>query len=208
LITQLPQPIDKFEPTFPKGAFVLSTLDGALWRTDGNTKALLLRGGGSHVNCILVPPGQQIIYAGYANGDVLAIDTKSWRPKMILQGPGAVQELAVTSDGHTIAVATGNGAIHIGTQRDETMSFEDATWVTLEARARHITFAPDGLLVAACTDGTIRLYSTQQRRWLCLPTGTVDLVRSIMTANGKTAVSFDREGRLIWIDLEAARKLL
>ncbi len=206
-LVQVNQPIDRFELTSATGPLVFSTTDGALWRTGGEGQALSLRGGGPRVNRLLAVPNQQTVYAGYANGDVIEIDTKSWQQEVMLHGHGAVREIAVTSDGHFIAVATNDGTIHVGMRHDGASTPEATTWVTLEARARHITLAPDGLLVAACTDGTIWLYSTPRRRWLCLPTGTADPGRTVMADNGNAALVLDREGRLIWIDLEAARKV-
>src|SRR6185369_9941881 len=112
---------------------------------------------------------------------------------------GAVQAIDVTADGQTIAVATDDGAIHVSTQRKAAVTPGAAVWATLEARARHVALAPDGLLIAACADGTIWLYSPVARRWLCLEIGTAD---------GKAAVTLDRGGRLLWIDLESVRHLL
>ena len=208
LLAQLDHPIDRFEQTTATGAVVLSTVDGALWRTDGTGQSVLLRSGGSRVNRLLAPSGQQIVYAGYASGDVVAIDTRTWQQEVILHGFGAVRGIAVTPDGHTIAVATNDGTIHVGLRRDGMPRTGEATWVTLEARARDIAIAPDGLLVAVCTDGTIWLYAVPRQRWLCLPTGTADFVRTVMPPRSNAAIALDREGRLIWIDLEAARKLL
>lgn len=80
--------------------------------------------------------------------------------------------------------------------------------MTLAGRANHVALTPDGLVMASYTDGTIWLYSLPRRRWLYLPVGTVDISQIAVTADGKAAVALDREGRLLWIDLEAARKLL
>jgi WD40 repeat protein len=126
----------------------------------------------------------------------------------VLHGSGSVRALAITGDGRTIAVATSDGTIHIGTRRDDTLAVQRVTWTTVALKARNIALAPDGLLVASCTDGTIWLYSPAQRRWVCLPTGTVDLGRTAVAADGKAAVVLDFDGRLLWLDLEAARKLL
>jgi WD40 repeat protein len=208
LVAQIDQPIDKFAQVPAAGSIVFSTVDGALWRTDDSGQARSLRSGGARVNRIVVLPGQQTMYAGYASGDVVAIDTRSWQQETILQGAGAVRDIAATEDGHTLAVATNDGTIHVGTHREGARFPGGLTWVALAARARHIALAPDGLLVAACTDGTIWLYSVPLRRWLCLPTGTADLGPAVMAAGGKAAVVLDFEGRLLWIDLDAARKRL
>jgi hypothetical protein len=121
---------------------------------------------------------------------------------------GAVRDIVVTNDGHTIAIATNDGVVQVVTRRDGAQDHEDATLTMLSARARHLSLAPDGLLVAACTDGTIWLYSPPHRRWFCLPTGTANLDWVVVDRSGSTATVLDSEGRLIWIDLDAVRKLL
>jgi WD40 repeat protein len=207
LITRFDHPIDKFTPTAPTGPIVFSTGDGALWRTTEGGQTVALRPGGSRINRLVTTTDRRTVYAGYINGDVIAIDTASWQAVMLLHGPGAVQEIATTRDGDTVAVATNDGAIHVGSRRDRGSS-PDRVWDTLAVSAHHITLTPDGLLVAAGTDGAIWLHSTSRRRSLCLPTGTADFGRTAMSADGKAAVALDREGRLLWIDLEAARKVL
>ena len=208
LITQFDQPIDKFAAIAATGSLVFSTADGALWRTGATGQAVSLRAGGFRVNRILAAADHQTVYAGYTSGDVVAINTKSWQHEIVLHGSGAVQEIAITRDGSTVAVATNDGIIHLGARPAGAASPAAIAWTTLSVSAHHITLASDGLLVAACTDGTIWLYSTARRRSLCLPTGSADFGRTAVTADGTAAVALDREGRLIWIDLASARKLL
>ncbi|HEY0480792.1 MAG TPA: hypothetical protein VGD37_24930, partial [Kofleriaceae bacterium] len=208
LLAQARQPIDGFAMTRDPASIVFSTADGALWRTGARGEALSFRSGGAHVSRLRAVPGQATVYAGYATGDVVAIDTRSWQSQTTLHGIGAVRDIATTPDGRTIAVATNDGTIHVGTYRDGRTDPDGLRWVTLALRTRDITLAPDGLLVASCTDGTIWLYSPPRGRWLCLPTGTADLGRTAVTDDGKAAVALDFEGALIWIDLEAARAQL
>jgi WD40 repeat protein len=205
VLMQFNQPIDKFAMVSTTGVIVFSTIDGALWRTDVSGRTLSLRSPGSRVNRIVLSSDHQRLYVGYANGEVIAIHPGSWQQDTLLLGSGAVEEIALRDDGSMIAVATNDGMIHIGTR--ETAAASAVSWTTLLARARDIALAPDGLLIAACTDGTIWLYSPQ-RRWLCLPSGTVELGETVVAPNGKTAVVLDRAGRLLWVDLDAARKLL
>jgi WD40 repeat protein len=208
LVTRSAQPIDKFAASPASGSIVFSTVDGALWRTNESGQVLQLRTGGSRTTRILAAADQLTVYAGYSNGEVVEIDTGSWQPEAVLQGSGAVQEIAITSDGHTVAVATSDGMIHIGTRQADTARPGKLTWGSLAVSAHDINLTSDGLLVAAGTDGTIWLYSTARRRSLCLPTGTADFGRTAVTADGTAAVALDREGRLLWIDLVSARKLL
>ncbi|HEX4417671.1 MAG TPA: serine/threonine-protein kinase [Kofleriaceae bacterium] len=203
-VVQFNQPIDRFVEAPAADAIVFSTPDGGLWRTVTGGHALALRGPGPRVNELVAVPHQARIYAAYANGDVIAIDTTTWRDEPVLHGAGAVQDLAVTSDGHSVAAATNDGTIHVGTRGDTGA----IVWQTLAARSSHLALAPDGVLVAMCTDGTIWLYSTAHGRSLCIPTGTADFSRTTVSADGKTAAALDREGRLISVDLESARKLL
>ena len=206
-LAQFDKPIDRFAHAAATGALVFSTVEGALWHTDAGGRPVALRDGGSRVNRIAVLPDRRTVLAGYEGGDVIAIDTGSWQQQLLLHG-GSVREIAVTADGRTIAVATNDGAIHVGTRRRDAPLVPGMTWTALPLRARHVALAPDGLLVASCTDGTIWLYDPTVRRWLCLPAGTVDLGRTAVTTDGKAAVALDFEGRLLWIDLDAARQLL
>jgi hypothetical protein len=169
---------------------------------------VVLRDGGTRVNRIAALPDGQTVLAGYEGGDVIAIDTRSWQQQVVLHGSGSVREIAFTADGSTIAVASNDGAIHVGTRRGAAPLLSGTAWTSLPLRARHITLASDGLLIASCTDGTIWLYAPAERRWLCLPTGTVDLGLTAATGDGKVAIALDFEGRLLWIDLDAARQLL
>ncbi|HZJ67011.1 MAG TPA: protein kinase [Kofleriaceae bacterium] len=206
LIAQANQPVDNLAPITTTGAVVFSTVDGALWWTDGASPPRKLREPGSRVNRLLVTPDQQRVYAGYASGELLALDTASWQLETVLRGHGAIREIRITSDRRSIAVVFNDGVIHLGMYRNPGAA--SPTWTILLAGAHDIALTADGLLVASCPNGTLWLYSPPRRRWLCLPTGTADLGKLALAADDKAAVALDREGRLIWIDLEAARKLL
>jgi WD40 repeat protein len=207
LVAQVDQPIDKFVATHAK-AVVFSTMDGALWRTDDG-RVVPLAAGGSRVNRIRELAAQHTVYAGHASGEVVAIDTATWRREPLLHGAAAVREIAVSRDGKTLAVTTNDGTVHVGVYPSTPGSGAarpgQPIWTSLALRTHHIALAPDGTLVASGADGAIWLYSPAHRRWLCLPTGTVDLGRTAIADDGKTAVTVDFEGRLIWIDLDAAR---
>jgi eukaryotic-like serine/threonine-protein kinase len=207
LLAKLDRPLDGFAET-STASIVLSSADGALWRTRSNEPPEVLRSGGSRINRLRAASQQPVVYAGYANGDVVAVDTTSWQLDTILHDAGTVREIALTSNGRTIAVATNDGSLHVGIRLDGKASWASATWSKLAMRARHISMAADGLLLASCTDGTIWLYSTVQQEWLCLFTGTADLGRTTISADGRAAVVLDFEGRMIRIDLDEARTLL
>jgi hypothetical protein len=185
---------------------MFSTVDGALWWTDGASPPRKLREPGSRVNRLLVTPDQQRVYAGYASGELIALDAASWQSETVLRGNGAIREIKITSDRRAIAVVFNDGVIHLGMYRDPGSG--SPSWAVLLAGAHDIALTADGLLVASCPNGTLWLYSPARRRWLCLPTGTADLGKLALAADDKAAVALDREGRLIWIDLEAARTLL
>jgi WD40 repeat protein len=207
-LAQVDLPIVAIAQAPAAGAIVFATEDGALWRTGATGQAIPVKPRGPRVNRILALPDRSMVYAGDANGDVFAIDTRTWRPEPVLHGSGGVREIAVTRDGHIVAVATNDGTIHIGTRDPDAASTARLTWVTFAARARHIALAPDGVLVAACTDGAIWLYSAPLRRWSFLSAGVVDFVRTVIADDGNAAAVLDAQGRLLWLDLDAARRLL
>jgi WD40 repeat protein len=205
--TQVNQPIDNFVLVPAANSIVFNTQDGALWRTDPDRPPLILRNSNSRITRIILTSDQRTIIAGYANGAVISFDMKSSRQVAMFQAAGAVREIAITDDGHTLAIATDDGAIHICSQ-DVGGPPWSASWVKLVTFARHIVFTHDGLLIAVCTDGTIWLYSTLHRTWLCLPIGTISLTRTVVAPNEETAIVLDSGGRLTSIDLHTVRNLL
>src|SRR6185503_8889035 len=208
VIARASQPIDNLGLIAAAHSIVFSTVDGALWRTDEAGPPRTLRDPGSRVSRILVTPDEQLVYAGYTSGDVVALDTKSWQSVTVLHGIPAIREIKTTADHHTIAVVTNDGVIHLGTRRAGASPSAPPTWSLLLARVHDIALTSDGMVMATSPDGTIWLYSPSRQRWLCLPTGSADLGKLALASDDKTALALDLEGRLIWIDLEAARKLL
>jgi WD40 repeat protein len=207
-LAQLAQPIANFVLVPATRSAVVNTADGALWRSDLDGKALPLRPEGTRVTRMLPLPDRASVCIGYANGDVILIDTKSWQQTLLLHASAAVQDIALTSDGRTIAVAANDDTIHVGTRHGDTWADENTTWVTLTVRARRIALAPDGLLVAISTDGTVWLYSSTRNTWLCVPTGTSDLSLVAVSSDGKASAVFDADGRIVWIDLDATRSAI
>jgi WD40 repeat protein len=204
-IARADQPIDRFAPV-ATGAIVFSTVDGALWRTDASGQVVRLRGAGPRINRILAVTDPVRVYAGYASGDVVAIDAASWQLETVLHGTGSIYEMAASRDGRTVAIATTEGTVHVGLR--DAAAPAKVVWTTWAARARAIAMSPDGLVLATYSDGTIWLYEPVRRRWLCMPSGTVDLARAAVAPGGEAAVVADIEGRLISIDLTAARAQL
>ena len=210
VLAKLDQPIDGFARIARTGEIVFAGADGALWRTDRG-RVIALRPAGARIIRLVLAPDERTVYAGTASGDVLAIDTGSWRQDLALHAAGAVQELAITDDSHTLAVATKDGQVHIATRRDDSISASApvtasvTAWQTLMIQARHLALTPDGLLLAPSTDGVVWIYSVPRRRWLCLPMGSGDLRFVTVSSDAAAAVAVDYEGRLLWIDLHAAR---
>jgi WD40 repeat protein len=208
LLARFDQAIAEFVLARATRSAVVSTADGALWRSDLDGKASPLRSAGAQVTRMLSLPDRASIFIGYANGDVILVDTKSWRQTLLLHASEAIRDIALTSDGRTIAVAANDDTIHVGAQHGDSWVDASTTWVTLTVRARRIALAPDGLLVAISTDGTVWLYSSTRETWLCVPTGTSDLSLVAISSDGKASTVFDADGRIIWIDLEAARRAI
>jgi len=208
LLAALDQPIANFVLARATGAAVISTADGALWRAGDDGQALPLRPADAQVTRMLTLPDAASVCIGYANGDVVLIDTRSWQQSLLLHVSEAIRDIAITSDGQTIAVAANDDTIHVGVRHGAAWADPSTTWLTLSARARRIALAPDGLLVAICTDGSIWLYSVDRRAWLCVPTGTSDLSLAMVASDGKTGATFDADGRIILIDLERIRSAI
>ncbi|HEY6178207.1 MAG TPA: WD40 repeat domain-containing protein [Kofleriaceae bacterium] len=149
-----------------------------------------------------------MIYSGHVNGDVVAIDTSSWRYDLILHSASSIQDVSITQTGDMLAVATVDGVIYVRTQRESASHHEVMTWHTLAAPVRCQALTSDGLLIVLGTDGTIRIYSIARRQWLWIPVGTADFRRVVVSGDETRAVAVDYAGRLLWVDLAAARRQL
>jgi len=104
---------------------------------------------------MLTLPDAATVCIGDANGDVILVDTRSWTQTLLLHASEAIRDIAVTSGGQTIAVAANDDTIHVGARHGASWADPSTTWLTWSARARKIALAPDGLLVAICSDGSI-----------------------------------------------------
>jgi WD40 repeat protein len=207
-IARFDLPISTFAAAPATRSMVVGTVDGALWRATEDGRVLALKAGRANVTRMLTRPGASSIYVGYADGEVVVIDTRSWRHAVLLRAGEAIRDMAVTPDDRTLAVAANNGIIHVGTRGGDTWTEAGTTWVALTARARWIALTADGLLVANCTGGVLWLWSSVHRTWLCLPTGKADPSMVVVTPDNKAAAALDNDGRIIQVDLDAVRKAL
>ncbi len=205
MLASFNQPIVSFVLTRATKSAVISTADGALWRLDHNGQTLQLRSEGPLVTRMLALPDATSVCISYANGDVIVIDTTSWRQILLFHTSAAVRDIALTRDGGTIAVAANDDTVHVGVRHGASWMDARTTWVTLAVRARRIALTSDGMLIAICSDGAVWLYSPTRRAWLCAPTGTSDLRLISVSDDGKIGAVFDEDGRIIWLDLELAR---
>jgi serine/threonine protein kinase len=204
--TRLNSPITNFVLTHEAKFAVISTADGAIWRADDSGHTLQLRSPGTRVARMLSIPDTASVGIAYANGDVDILDTNSWRKTLVLHATQGIRDIAFTRDGRTIAVADNDDTVHIGHFDGNPWADRSVIWTTFTARASTITLTHDGILVALCSDGTIWLYSSTDKAWMCVPTGTAELNGIAMSTDGKAVVAFDSDGRIVWLDLELARQ--
>jgi len=204
-IAHVDQPIDRFALVAPFEA-VFATSDGALWRTAAPGRILALRGPGPRIHRMVAVRDPARVYVSYASGEVVEVDAASWRSEVVVRAAGAISEMAAAGDGRTIAITTNEGVVHIGARDPAGPGDARLSWTSWTARARWIAVAPDGLVVASYSDGTIWLYAPLQHRWLCVSSGAMDLDRITVAPAGHAAVVVESEGRMLWIDLAAARQ--
>jgi WD40 repeat protein len=207
-LAQIDQAIGGFVLLPSGNSAVFSGIDGSLWRTAPGGDPVLLRAARARVTVIITSPEQKSIIAGYADGDVIAIDPVTWRSETILHASGAVREISVTPETRWMVVATNDGLVHVGTRLDGASPFEKMSWLDLVVRARHQVLTSDGLLVAVSTDGTIWLYSIPRQQWLCVPIMSADMRWVAIAEDTSAAAALDVEGRLFWVDLNMSRNIL
>jgi WD40 repeat protein len=207
-LAQLDRPIDRLAFAPISHTVVFAGRDGSLWQlaisSPPEAAAVPLRTHGAQVTQMIASPDGVTVYAGFNNGEVLAIDTDRRQIATILHAASAIRTIDFTPDATTFAVATTAGMLHIANRVTATTAWD---WRQIELHTVHHALTADGILVAAGNDGTIWLYAIARDRWLCLPVG-MDLRKIELAPNNDAAISLDLEGRLIWIDLAAARKQL
>jgi WD40 repeat protein len=184
---------------------IVNTVDGALWRTDGSDHAAPLRSSGARVVKMMGIPNTESVGIAYENGELNVLDTHTWQQVSILHTGQAVRDVAFSRNGDTIAVADSDDIIHVGRRTGTSWAADKIIWTAFAARAGRLALAPDGLLVALCSDGAIWLYSSMYKAWICLPIGAAPRI-VVVTTDGHFAAIFDTEGRIVWLDLELARK--
>ena len=186
-------------------AVVYSTADGAVWRVTPDRAGMAVLSSGSAVHRLVAHPDGHTAYVGYINGDVVALDTRSWQHELILRGAASVRDIVVGNDGRSVAVVTNDGTLHLSTMRQAAAWPMQPTWQEFRGRAQHVALAPDGLIVMISSNGALWLYSDARQRWVCIPLGAADLLDLAVSSDGLTAAALGRSGRILWIDLQLAR---
>jgi len=212
LIAKLDQPIESFtlllEHPHAYRSIIFNGLDGSFWHTTTDGEPVRFRQPDVRVSRLITLPDGLTVLAGNVRGEVLAINTSSWKQDIILRASGVIREISVTPDERWIAVATSDGFIHVGAMQDGLSRTREIDWRRLIIPVRHQAMTPDGLLIAVGSDGVVWVYSIPEQRWLCLPIINADFRWVATSMGGDAAAALDVEGRLIWIDMKAARALL
>jgi hypothetical protein len=206
VLARFERAIDRFVRAPGTSTIVANTADGALWRVEPDGRVLPLRPAGIAIASLLAIPQTRAIAVGTKDGEVVTIDAQTWRASSLLRTSEPIRDIVATPDGRTIAIIASDDTIRVGARRGDAWLAPDVTWTVLAARGRRLAITPDGLLVVICNDGIVWLYATAERRWMYLSTGVADLLYLVASADGRSAVAIDRYSRVVWIDLQLARK--
>jgi WD40 repeat protein len=207
-IARFDRPIGSFALAPATNSAVVATADGALWQVADAGGVQPLETAASNVTRMVALPGGSSVSVGFNDGRLVIVNTASGHRAPVLRAADAIRDIAVTPDGRLIAVATKGGIVHVGTRGERDWLDAGTSWIELPVSARRIALTADRLLVAACSDGAIRLWSYARRSWLSFPTGATDLNMIVTTPDRAAAAAIDTQGRVIWLDLDSARKTL
>jgi WD40 repeat protein len=206
LVHHFTQAIESFVYMQHTGSIVVATADGDLSRIDGDQRQVQLRPTGptgAPITFMLPLPDGRFVCVGRANGESFMIDSISGQEIPLPRALEGIRDISATADGRLIAVASDDGTVHLGEKHSNTWLL--ATWMTLRVHVRKIAFTHDGLLIMACTDGTVWLYSSIDHAWQCRMTGTTQLTQIVQDTDKNTAYVFDADGRLLSVDIGALR---
>jgi WD40 repeat protein len=204
LVHHFAQAIETFVYMQHTGFFIVATADGTLSRIDGNLRQVQLQPPGSSgapITFMLSLPDGRLVGVGRANGESFMIDTISGQLIPLPRALEGIRDISATPDGRLIAVASDDGTVHLGEKHSNTWLL--ATWRTLRVHVRKIAFTDDGLLIVACTDGTVWLYSSVDHAWQCRVMGTTQLTQIVLDTGKNTAYILDADGRLLSVDIGA-----
>jgi WD40 repeat protein len=207
-LAHLDRPIEGFALGPTPGAAIMISSDGTPWRTGGTAQPVALVPGTAAITRIAATPDRMSTYLGDANGNVSVIDATSGVPALVLQAGDAIEDIVFSRDGNVTAISANNGMIYLGVRRGAGSTALMMQWSTLHAQARDIAVTPDGLLVAACTDGSILIYSALHHQILYIMVGTIDLTHVTVNEDASAAAVLDTEGQIIWTDLDTVRAAL
>ena len=200
------QPIETFTLTHGNESVVLATQDGAVWLTRKDHSVVGVRTGGARVTKLISLPDGVSVSIGYSDGNSIILDTQTLQQVHLIHAADSVRDMAASSDGSLIAVASNDNVTHIGFRSGS--SWTGATWTSLSAPVRRATLTRDGLLITICTDGSIWAYSNLSKNWLYLITNLTELTQVIINYDETFAFIFDIDGHLASINIDAVRQSL
>jgi WD40 repeat protein len=208
VLAQFDQPVMNFVRAPGTDAVVANLADGSLWQVNSDGRVLNLRPSGSQVTRLIVLTDRNSVGVGYANGQVVIIDTQTPKQRLLLHVPGAIRDIAIAENAPNIVVAAHDDIIYIGESAEGLNSDAQFSWSTFPARARRIALSQDQLLLAITTDGFVWAYSLHSKFPLCITTGTSDLSNIVISRDDKIAAVLDADGRIISLDLDMIRSTI
>jgi hypothetical protein len=99
-------------------------------------------------------------------------------------------------------VTANDGTLHVSAVPDGAAAW---AWSTSSVHARSVAWTASGLLLVACADGIVWIYSVVDQRWRCLIMGGTNLIYAAVDHRGTGAAVLDTAGHILWIDLVAAQ---
>jgi WD40 repeat protein len=200
---QFDQPIENFSSAGDSHSIVIATQDGALWLFDHNAIVKPLRGPGSHIVQILTLPDRISVCVGYDDGRTVIINTRTSEQTLLPRVSGAIRDLAASD--RVLVLIANDDKMHVVRAEH---GWNSAAWSTLSAPVRSAAVTADGLLISICTDGAVWAYSIQNQAWLCILTGSSELVQLAFDDTETTAFLVNVDGHLMTVDLDAVRRLV
>jgi WD40 repeat protein len=174
---------------------------GALWLVAPGKPARQVRAADdAEVTITRASPDGALVAVGQESGAVTLYRTSDWTTVRRFAVGGTIARIEFDPRGRDLLVYSESGAAHLLALDDR----RAAPWTAFPVRAKDVSYAPDGELIAISTmDGGVWFYAMRSAAWLYAHDHHTEVWVGRFSPDGTTFISIDRGGTVVARDVPA-----